>query len=97
MVSIWEIPSIDASKILLSSVITKEINAYLLGPSVIPYSGLVITIKENTGYNYNDVLRILRSNEFIEYIKKIGLKSSSSSYRISANDIKQYRFSGGNL
>jgi len=89
---------LNQRKILISTVITNQAKSYLLDIDVIPYSGIVITTnEENRLFDLEDATQILESQDFMDYVKVVGLKSSDRSYRITASDIKNYRFSGGNL
>ena len=61
-----------------------------LDENVIPYSGIVITSKENN--DLNRAIEILTSQRFIDYVNIVGIKSNGTSVRISVNDIKNYRY-----
>lgn len=82
--------SIAKPKLLISTVITKEVRPYILSAGTIPYSGIYIqTLKEKS---LEEAEEILRSEEFFKYIKKIGIPASGESYRITSKDISNYEF-----
>lgn len=75
-------------KILISSVISDCTEAYLLESDEIPYSGLYIV---QTGKKkLEDLLPILNSLEFKEYIMSVGVCVSGTSKRITPSDIANY-------
>ena len=76
-------------KLLLSTVITKEVKVYDVSNETIPYSGIYITSKEE---NLERAKEILKSDEFLEYVKGIGINASGESIRITSKDINNYRF-----
>lgn len=82
--------SSNQEKILISTIITKKVNTKILSENVIPYSGLYITKKSNKSLEFAD--KILNSKDFFKYISTKGIISSGGSYRITANDIIEYRF-----
>ena len=73
-------------------VITKQAKVYWADADTIPYAGYFVTLKENTGYTLKDAERILQSPVFYQYVKEVGTPTTETSYRISVNDIKDYRF-----
>ena len=77
---------------LLSTVITKEVKVYALSSETIPYSGIYITSDED---NLNRAKEVLESEEFLKYVKDIGINASGESIRITSKDINNYRFSIG--
>lgn len=84
---------INCEKILISTIITEEISIYKLDKNCIPYAGMYISVLEgNEKYNLDDVESILKSEDFMSYVKKIGISISGSSMRITSKDIEEYRF-----
>lgn len=82
----------NKKKLLLSTVITKEVKVYELPNETIPYSGIyIISEKENL----NKAKEILESKEFLKYVKNIGINASGESIRITSKDINNYIFSNG--
>ncbi|WP_100401973.1 Eco57I restriction-modification methylase domain-containing protein [Bacillus sp. FJAT-42315] len=79
---------LNQPKLLLSTVITKEVKVYELDKYTIPYSGIYITPKSGVGLKVAKV--VLESNEFYEYVKSIGINANSNSMRITAKDIKNF-------
>lgn len=82
----------NKKKLLLSTVITKEVKVYDLSKETIPYSGIYITSDED---NLDRAKEILESDEFLQYVKSIGINASGESIRITSKDINNYRFSIG--
>lgn len=81
---------INQRKILLSSVITHQVNAFLLEREEVPFSGIVITQEKDLPLE--QALTILRSTEFMNYINSIGVNARSGSKRITPKDINNFRF-----
>lgn len=84
------IDSILKDKLLISTVITKEVHVYPIEKGAIPYSGIYIQAKGNQ--DLEQARQILESQEFFEYIEKIGIHASGESYRITSKDISNYEF-----
>lgn len=82
--------NLNQAKLLISTLITKKVNVYLLDASTIPTSGLYITTISNYGLNVAE--KILNSDAFFNYVQSIGVISNGSSYRISPKDINNYIF-----
>lgn len=81
----------NKEKLLLSTVITKEVKVYDLSSDTIPYSGIYITSDKE---NLNRAKEILKSDEFLQYVKDIGINASGESIRITSKDINNYSFQG---
>ena len=84
----------DREKLLLSTVITKEVKVYDLARDTIPYSGIYIT---SNGVNLDRAKEILQSDDFLQYVKNIGINASGESIRITSNDVNNYVFSIGEI
>lgn len=82
---------LNKCKLLLSTVITNTVEIYKLDSDTIPYSGIYITPLRD-GYTLAYAEEILKSEEFLEYVKKVGIPVSGSSIRITCKDINNYRF-----
>lgn len=80
----------NKKKLLLSTVITNNVNVKLLDENTIPYSGIYIV--STSKRSLEEAKEILESNEFFEYVKKIGIHASGESLRITAKDINNYMF-----
>lgn len=78
-------------KLLVSTVVTNEVNVYEVSSRAVPYAGIYI-ISDN-GYDLEVARRILKSSSFLQYIKGIGTPASGKSLRITANDINNFKFS----
>lgn len=81
---------LDQPKLLLSTVVTKEVKVYELEQQCIPYSGIyIIPIGE---FSLSRAKEILESKEFYEYVKEIGINASGRSLRITAKDVNNFMF-----
>ncbi len=79
-------------KLVLPMVITKQAKVYRGNESAVPYAGYFITQKKDSAYSLEDAVRILQGAEFYQYVKSVGTPTTQTSYRVSAYDIKRYRF-----
>lgn len=77
-------------KLLLSIIVTGKVKAYILSEKVIPYSGIYIIPKRNMTLDM--AKKILESDNFLNYIKSVGISASGDSYRITSKDISNYYF-----
>ena len=85
--------TLNHRKLLVSTVITDTVSVYPLDKKCIPYAGMyIITRKRNQLYKLDDAKTILESDEFMQYVKKVGIHISGSSLRITSKDIEEYRF-----
>ena len=85
------IDNLNQRKLLMSFIVTNGVNVYELDENTIPYSGIYIVPKANLDLSL--AKEILESDEFFEYVKRIGIYVSGSSLRITANDIKNFDIS----
>ncbi len=83
--------NMNKPKLLVSTVVTNEVNVYDVSSRAVPYAGIYIT--SDNGYNLKIARRILESDSFLQYIKGIGTPASGKSLRITANDINNFKFS----
>ena len=81
---------LDRRKLLLSSLITTQVESYILKNNYIPYSGIYIITKAELNLEY--AKDILESQEFFEYIKIIGKNTNSETLKVTAKDINNYYF-----
>lgn len=79
-------------KLVLPMVITRQARVYRGEESAVPYAGYFVTQKKDSVYTLKDAVRILQSSEFYQYVKLVGTPTTETSYRVSVNDIKRYRF-----
>ncbi|WP_169084093.1 Eco57I restriction-modification methylase domain-containing protein [Paenibacillus sp. PL91] len=84
---------LNQEKLLLSTVVTKQIKVYTLSKDCIPYSGIYITKKTDLSLDY--AKGILESKDFHEYVKSIGTNANGTSLRITVKDINNYIFTKG--
>lgn len=80
----------NKSKLLLSIIVTGKIKPYILSEDTIPYSGIYIIPKKDMTLDM--AKDILESDEFLDYIKSVGINASGDSYRITSKDISNYYF-----
>lgn len=86
------INNIFVDKLIMSAVITNNVEVYDVGSEAIPYAGVFIRALKSEEMDLNKAKEILQSVSFYEYIKKYGTPTTSSSYRISVKDIEDYYF-----
>ncbi|MCY7789383.1 Eco57I restriction-modification methylase domain-containing protein [Bacillus haynesii] len=79
---------LNQEKILLSSVVTNEVNTYRLDKDTIPYSGFFIIPIANMSLDEAD--KILKSEKFFTYLSLRGINANGKSLRFSVNDIMNY-------
>lgn len=82
---------LNQEKLLVSTVITKQVNVYSLTQQDIPYSGIYI-VNKKIGFGLDFAKRVLESDEFFEYANSRGINANGSSLRITAKDINNYVF-----
>ena len=82
--------NMEQEKLLTSFVVTNKVNIYKLGSDVIPYSGIFITQKSQ--FSLKVAFELLNEERFFKYISNVGTPASGNSFRITANDIKNYKF-----
>lgn len=80
-------------KLLISTVVTNDVDVYELEQECIPYAGMYIVEKEdNNEYTLDEAIEILRSDEFKEYVLKVSIPISGKSVRITSKDVENYMF-----
>lgn len=79
---------LNQTKLLLSTLVTNQVNVYKLEITDIPTSGIYIVNKNDSDLEI--AKRILESPEFYSYAKSIGVISNSNSYRIAPKDINNF-------
>jgi adenine-specific DNA-methyltransferase len=81
---------LNQPKLLLSTVVTKEVKVYNLSKDCIPYSGIYVIPKGELPLSR--AKEILESDDFYKYVQSIGINANGSSMRITAADINNYEF-----
>ena len=82
---------LQQEKLVLSTLITHHPNIYWLDAATVPYAGICVTAKQHDTINQAE--RVLESAEFMDYVRTIGVCTSSITFRISPRDINSFRFS----
>lgn len=82
---------LNQQKLLLSTVITDSVEVYLLDANTIPYSGIFITVKDEK-YTLENARRVLQSQDFLSYVRSLGISVSGKSKRITCKDINNFKF-----
>lgn len=82
---------LDSEKLLVSTIITNNVEIYQLDKTTIPYSGIYITVIDKE-YTLQDAFDILSSEDFMDYVRNIGISVNGRSLRITCKDINNYRF-----
>lgn len=84
---------LNVEKLLISTVITKDVAVYRLGEECIPYAGMYIVSRENNHeISLDQAMAILKNRNFMQYVLDVGIHISGSSLRITSKDIEDYRF-----
>lgn len=84
---------LNNTKLLLSTVVTNDVDVCELEQECIPYAGMYIIEKEdNTEYTLAYAMKILRSDEFKEYVFNVGIPINGKSVRITSKDVENYMF-----
>ncbi len=81
---------LNQPKLLLSTVVTKEIKVYQLSKECIPYSGIYIVPKADLPLSF--AKELLESDSFCKYVQGIGISANGKSLRITAVDINNFEF-----
>ena len=81
----------NQDKIILSTVITNSVEVYHIGEKAIPYAGIYV-ISRNEKYDLDIAKKILESEDFLNYVNKIGINVNGKSLRITCKDINNYYF-----
>ena len=79
-------------KLIIPMVITNNVSVCRATVDSVPYAGYFIKCKENSTMTLNQAKKILESENFYQYVKECGTPTTPTSYRISVDDIKEYRF-----
>ena len=82
--------NMNKKKLLISTVVTNEVNTYETGTKSIPYAGIYVISEK--GYDLKIAKKILESEEFLKYVHGIGTPASGKSLRITAKDINEFTF-----
>lgn len=82
---------LDNEKLLISTVITKQVYVYKLNRECIPYAGLYIVPKTRE-MSLSKAKEILESGAFMDYVKDVGIHISGNSLRITSKDIMNFYF-----
>ncbi len=89
------VQNMNREKLLISTVVTNEVDVYDVSCRAVPYAGIYII--SDKGYDLKLAKKILKSKSFLQYIRGIGTPASGKSLRITANDINGFKFSLDNL
>lgn len=84
---------LNSKKLLISTVVTNAVEVYELKQNCIPYAGMyIVECADNKEYTLNDAIQILKSNEFMQYVLKVGIPISGKSVRITSKDVENFMF-----
>lgn len=86
------ISRVFGEKIVIPMVITNSVSVCSAAFNAVPYAGYFIKCVEGSTMTLNKAKEILESKDFYSYVKAYGTPTTPTSYRISVNDIKEYRF-----
>lgn len=84
---------INKEKLLISTVISSNVEVYELEADNIPYAGMyIVPITDDERMNLQRARDILESDGFYQYVQNIGIHINGNSVRITSKDIENYRF-----
>lgn len=86
------ISKVLGEKLIIPMVITNKVSICKAEYNQIPYAGYFIKCNPNSSLSLEQAKTILESKEFYSFVKAYGTPTTPTSYRISVNDIKEYRF-----
>lgn len=82
------------SKLLMSTVVTDGLTVYELPEYCVPYAGVYIIKKDkDSPYDLRTAKRVLESDDFLQYVLRVGVPMNGKSFRITSKDIENYMFS----
>lgn len=81
---------LNQEKLLLSTLITEEVKIHHITKNQVPYSGICIYRKGDLPLDIAE--KILRSDEFLNYIYDIGINASGTTMRITARDVMNFEY-----
>lgn len=85
---------INKKKLLISTVISSNIEVYELSEDNVPYAGMyVVPITDDENMNLQRAKEILESDEFYQYAQNIGIHINGNSIRLTSKDIENFMFS----
>lgn len=80
-------------KLLISTVISSNVEVYDLPEDSIPYAGMyIVPSTEDEKMNLQRARAILESDDFYQYVQNIGIHINGNSVRITSKDIENYHF-----
>ena len=80
------------AKLVMPMVITNGVKTHYGTRKAIPYAGYFIKCRRGSALKLSDAKKILESQDFFDYVTKCGTPTTTTSYRITVDDIKEYRF-----
>lgn len=81
---------INQEKILLSTLITEKVRLHHISCEQVPYAGICIYPKGEKTLDIAE--KILKSDEFLQYVYDIGINVSGNTMRITAKDICNFEY-----
>lgn len=81
---------INQEKLLLSTIVTGQVEVYDVEENDVPYAGIIITKKHGTPLGV--ARKILESDAFLHYVQAIGTYANGHSIRITPKDIENFEF-----
>lgn len=86
------INKVFGEKLVIPMVVTNNVSVCNASSNMIPYAGYFIKCSEGSNMTLEQAKQILESEKFYDYVKAYGTPTTPTSYRISVDDIKEYRF-----
>ncbi|HHE9455933.1 TPA: SAM-dependent methyltransferase, partial [Haemophilus influenzae 10810] len=81
---------LNQEKLLLSTLITEEVKIHHISRNQVPYSGICIYQKGDLSLEIAE--KILKSDDFLNYVYDIGINASGTTMRITARDVMNFEY-----
>lgn len=79
-------------KLVIGQIFKNEINVFKVSKETMVYSGICLFIKENSKYNLDDFIKVIKSENFLKYAKIVGEDLHGGYKEIYTQAIKDYVF-----
>lgn len=83
---------VGRKKLILSQIVTGSASVFVTSEECVPYSGYYVEAKND--FSLEEALRILSSEDFSTYARRVGIPVSGDSVRLSISHIREYHWRG---
>ncbi len=84
------IQTIHNEKLVISPIFKNEIKVFKVRKETMVYSGIYLFVKENSKYNLDDFIKIIKSENFLKYARIVGKDMRGGYKTINTKAIKDY-------